>query len=91
MEVGCAAILQNQELLKHLPDESSIYNVKHNLLNWQFQTNSPKKALLAGAVEYTNCITVMLELMWSNPSLPSLPGSLWPWVVAPDRFLSKGK
>ena len=33
---------------------------------------------------------VMLELwrMWSTPSLPLLPGSLWPRVVAPDRILS---
>ena len=29
----------------------------------------------------------MLELwgMWSTPSLPSLPGPLWPGVVAPDK------
>ena len=28
----------------------------------------------------------MLELwgMWSTPSLPSLPGPLWPGVIAPD-------
>ena len=33
---------------------------------------------------------VMLELrgMCSNLSLPLLPGSLWPGVVAPDRVLS---
>ena len=32
----------------------------------------------------------MLELwgMWSTPSLPSLPGPLWPGVVAPDGVLS---
>ena len=32
----------------------------------------------------------MLELcgMRSTPSLPSLLGSLWPGVVAPDKFLS---
>ena len=23
--------------------------------------------------------------MWNTPSLPSLPGSLWPGVVAPDK------
>ena len=30
---------------------------------------------------------VMLELwgMWSTPLLPSLPGRLWPGVVAPDK------
>ena len=26
MKVVCAAVLQNQELLKHLPNESSVYN-----------------------------------------------------------------
>ena len=32
----------------------------------------------------------MLELwgMWSTPSLPLLPGLLWPRVVAPDNGLS---
>ena len=32
----------------------------------------------------------MLELwgMWSTPSYPSLHGSLWSGVVAPDRVLS---
>ena len=35
----------------------------------------------------------MLELwgMQSTPSLPSLPGLLWPRVVALDRFLSMGQ
>ena len=33
---------------------------------------------------------VMLELwgMWSTLSLPSLPSTFWPGVVAPDRVLS---
>ena len=36
--------------------------------------------------------SVMLELweMQSAPSLPSLPGPLWPGVVAPDRVLCMG-
>ena len=36
---------------------------------------------------------VMLELwgMQSTPSLPLLPGLLWPRVVAPDRVLSMGQ
>ena len=35
-------------------------------------------------------IPVMLGLwgMWSTPSLPLLPGPLWPGVVASDRALS---
>ena len=38
-------------------------------------------------------IPVMLELwgMQSTPSLLSLPGSLWPGVVALDRVLSMGQ
>ena len=28
---------------------------------------------------------------WSTPSLLSLPGPLWPEVVAPDRVLSIGQ
>ena len=29
--------------------------------------------------------------MWSTPSLPSLPGLLWPRVVATDRVMSMGQ
>ena len=29
--------------------------------------------------------------MWSTPSLPSLPGPLWPRVLAFDRVLSMGQ
>ena len=38
-------------------------------------------------------VSVMLELWgkWSTPSLPLLPGPLWPGVVAPDRVLSMGQ
>ena len=37
-------------------------------------------------------VPLMLELwgMQSTPLLPSLPGPLWPGVVAPDRVLSMG-
>ena len=35
-------------------------------------------------------VPVMLELwgMWNTPSLPLLPGPLWPAIVAPDITLS---
>ena len=29
--------------------------------------------------------------MWSTPLLPSLPGPLWPGVVAPDKALPLGQ
>ena len=37
-------------------------------------------------------VPAMMELwgMRSTPSLPFLPGPLWPSVVAPDRALSMG-
>ena len=56
----------------------------------------------AGAVEYADCtydtkqsdgeVPAVVEHlgMQSTPSLPSLPGPLWPGVVAPDRALSMG-
>ena len=38
-------------------------------------------------------VAVMLELwgMLCTPSLPSLPGPLWPQIVAPDKLLSMGQ
>ena len=38
-------------------------------------------------------VTIMLELwgMWSTPLLPTLPGPLWPGVVASDKVLSMGQ
>ena len=42
--------------------------------------------------QYDCEVPVMLELwgIWNTPSLPLLPGPLWPNVVAPDRALSMG-
>ena len=36
---------------------------------------------------------VILELwgMRNTPLSPSLPASLWPWLVAPDRVLPMGR
>ena len=42
--------------------------------------------------QFDDEVPVMLGLweMWSTPSLPLLPGPLWPGLVAPDRALSMG-
>ena len=43
--------------------------------------------------QYDDEASLRLEL-WETrgtPSLPLLPGSLWPGVVAPDRFLYMGQ
>ena len=42
--------------------------------------------------EQLKMVPVMLELwgMRSTPSVPLLPGTLWPGMVSPDRGLSRG-
>ena len=49
--------------------------------------------LLYNIKQYDGEAPVMLELwgILSTPSLPSLPGLLWPGEVAPDRILSMGQ
>ena len=55
--------------------------------------DSSNKSPENGAKQSDGELPVMLELwgMHSTPSLPLLPGSLWLWVVAPDRVLSMGQ
>ena len=38
-------------------------------------------------------VPVMVKLwgMWSTPSLPSLPGPLWPGMITPERILYIGQ
>ena len=71
---------------------------KHHSILW-VQSNT---AQLAEAMEYVECISVLdmtrmiwwsdfsLEFwrMWSTPSLPLLPGLLWPGVLLPVRVPS---
>ena len=49
-------------------------------------------SVLYGTKQSDGEVPAMLELwgMRSTPSLPSLPGPLWPGVVAPDRALFMG-
>ena len=48
----------------------------------------PTSVLLYDTKQSDGVVPVMLR---STPSLPSLSGSLWPGVVAPDRVLSIGQ
>ena len=73
-------------------------------LNWPSQLelqNTPTASLHRGKTPPYKCpgydmkqsdgeALVIMELweMWSTPSLPLLPGPLWPRLVAPDRVLS---
>ena len=62
------------------------------LLYKQISFNSFKNEIMDIYISITTSdgAALVLELweMQSTSSLPSLPGSLWPVVVAPDRVLS---
>ena len=53
----------------------------------------PNKCPRYDTNKFDDDVRVMLELwkMQSTPSLPSLPGLLWPGVVAPNRVLPMGQ
>ena len=53
----------------------------------------PNKCPVYYTKQYDGEVPVMLVLrgMRSTSSLPSLPGPLWPGVVAPDKVLSMGQ
>ena len=55
-------------------------------------TDCPKECPGYDTKQSDGEVPAVLELwgMRSTPSLPSLPGPLWPGVVAPDRVLSMG-
>ena len=91
--------------LKNLHFSSLIKQVKyHNVFIYCIKY---KSSLAKLAAEYTDYIfaerydtkqsdveaLVILEIwgMWSTPLLTSLPGPLWPRVVAPNRVLSMGQ
>ena len=54
---------------------------------------TPQRVFLYGTKPSIGEVPVMLELwgMQSTPSLTSLPGPIWPGLVAPDRVLSVGQ
>ena len=59
----------------------------------QGQDPPPNECPRYDTKQYDGEVPVMLEFwgMLSTPSLPLLPGSLWPGVVAPDWVLSMGQ
>ena len=82
-------------------------SIQHLLSNWsdpQLTDFLSSPRLYSGVPSSNECLgydikqsddetPVMLELwgMWHTPSLPSLPGPLWPGVVSPDKVLSMGQ
>ena len=55
--------------------------------------NSSKKCLEYYTTQSDGEVSVMQKLwgIWSTPSLPSLPGPLWPGLLVPDWVLSMGQ
>ena len=64
----------------------------HRLLLCRGVTPPPNECPRYDTKQSDGKVPVMLGLwgMQSTPSLPSLPGPLWPRMVAPDRALSMG-
>ena len=73
MNVGCAAVFQNQELLKRLPNESSIYcaeamNIIANYKSSKFIIYSDSKSVpqaLQSKDSSTSLITRLLDKKWT--------------------------
>ena len=64
----------------------------HRLLLCRRVTPTPNECPRYDTKQSDGEVPAMLELwrMRSTPSLPLLPGPLWPGVIAPDRALSMG-
>ena len=77
-------------MTSHLKEKIDLYFLRLliHLLNRIFPNECPGYDTKQSDSE----VPVMLELwgMRSTPSLPILPGPLWPGMVAPDRALSMG-
>ena len=73
-----------------LPSQLRLYNTLTALLQWD--KTSPVSVLDIRIKKYGGEVPIMLILwgMRSTPSLPLLPGSLWPGMVALDWSLSMG-
>ena len=66
MKVGCATVFQNQELLKHLPNESSIYSAEAIAIDLAMNiiaNHKPSKFII-----YSDCKSVLQALQSKNSS-----------------------
>ncbi len=89
----------NWIILKNYFDVDSVYcpvdwgcRIKRLHLCWVVRPHPTNECPAYGTKQSDGEVPVMLEL-WGirdTPSLPSLPGPLWPGVVAPDRARSMG-
>ena len=68
MEVGCAAVFQNQELLKHLPNESSIYSAEVIAINLAMDIIANHKS--SKFIIYSDSKSVLQALQSKNSSTP---------------------
>ena len=68
MKVGCAAVFQNQELLKHLPNESSIYNTE--IIATDLAMNIIANHKSSKFIIYSDSKSVFQALQSKNSSTP---------------------
>ena len=73
----------------HMMTESAEYTDRISSERWDF----PDECRLYDTQQSDCEVLVMLELleMQSTPLLPSLPCSVWLWVIVPDKVLSIGQ
>ena len=68
MKVGCAAIFQNQELLKYLLNESSIYSAEAIAINLAMNIIANNKS--SKFIIYSVSKSVLQALQSKNSSIP---------------------
>ena len=68
MKVGCADIFQNQELLKHLPNESSIYIAEVTAIDLAMNIVANHKS--SKFIIYSDSKSVLQALQNKNTSIP---------------------
>ena len=68
MKVTCAAIFQNQELLKHLPNESSIYRAEVTAIDLAMNIIANHKS--SKSITYSDSKSVLKTLQNKNTSTP---------------------
>ena len=90
MKVGCAAVFQNKELLKHLPNESSIYcaeviaidlamNIIANHKSFKFNIYSDSKSVLQ-ALQSKNSSTPLITRLDKMNTLSKNNSIILTWI-----------
>ena len=88
MKVGCAAVFQNQELLKHLPNESSIYSAEviaidlamNIIANYKFIIYSDSKLVLQALQSKNSSTPLITRLIDKMNTLSKNNSIILTWI-----------